>query len=200
MVLIISISIFAARDNFGEAMLSLIGGLLTILAFEWTPARYVAFMTLWSGFAFFALIIVCLKYAAKSEDIYKMASIRMTSLGEDQENLEKQLKEIGSTTKLKIIGPIEIAEIIRVLAFRKLPIDLFAPCLNAVETLSVITKCDNKTIALFIADFFMSFSADSDPDAQQLVDLLYEVIKDVPVPPEEFFLAFEASRRLLILR
>lgn len=198
MVVIVSLCIFAVRDNFGEAMLSLVGGLLTIFAFEWTPARYIAFMAVWFGFAFAALLIASVKLAAKSEDIYRMASLRLTNADEDHEPIEKRLKQIGASTTLKMLGPIERAEIIRVLAFRKLPIDLFAPCLNAVETLSVITKCDNKTIAIFLADFLLSFSADADADARRLVDTLYDVIKDVPVPPEDFFAAFETSRRLLI--
>jgi len=198
MVVIVSICIFAVRENLGEAMLSLVGGLLTIFAFEWTAARYIAFMAVWFGFAFIALLISSVKLAAKSEDIYRMASLRLTNAGEDHEPIEKRLRKIGQSTTLQMLGPIQRAEIIRVLAFRKLPIDLFAPCLTAVETLSVITKCDIKTIAIFLADFLLSFSPDSDSDARRLVDTLYDVIKDVPVPPEDFFAAFETSRRLLV--
>jgi len=198
MVLIISLCIFAVRENFGEAMLSLVGGLLTIFAFEWTAARYIAFMAVWCGFAFAALLISSVKLAARSEDIYREASLRLANAGEDHELIEKRLRGIGASTTLKMLGPIERAEIIRVLAFRKLPIDLFEPCLSAVETLSVITKGDIKTIAIFLADFLLSFSPSSDADARRLVDTLYDVIKDVPVPPEDFFAAFATSRRLLV--
>jgi hypothetical protein len=198
LVVIVSLCIFAARGNFGEAMLSLVGGLLTIFAFEWTPARYVAFMTVWMGFAFAALLISSVKLAAKAEEIYRMASLRLTDSTDDHKTIEKQLRKIGASTSLKMLGPIERAEVIRVLAFRKLPIELFGSCLNAVETISVITKCDIKTIAIFLADFLLSFSPDSDADARRLVDTLYDVIKDVPVPPEDFFAAFESSRRLLV--
>lgn len=55
-----------------------------------------------------------------------------------------------------------------------------------------------KTIAIFLADYLFSFSPDSDADAWRSVDILYDVIKDVPAPPEDFFAAFEASRRLLV--
>ncbi len=198
LVVIVSLGIFAVRENFGEATLSLVGGLLTIFAFEWTPARYIAFMTVWFGFAFAALLISSVKLAAKSEDIYRMASLRLANEGDDYQEIEKQLRKIGGSTILKMLGPIERAEIIRILAFRKLPIALFSPCLKAVETLTVITKCDIKTIAIFLADFVLSFSPESDVDALRLVDTLYDVIKNVPVPPEEFFRAFEASRGLLV--
>lgn len=198
LVVIVSLCIFASRGNFGEAMLSLVGGLLTIFAFEWTPVRYLAFMTVWIGFAFAAVLISSVKLAAKAEEIYRMASLRLADTPEDHKTIENQLRRIGSSTKLKILGPIERAEIIRVLAFRKLPIKLFAPCLSAVETLSVITKCDIKEISIFLADFLLSFSPDSDAEARRLVNKLYDVIKDVPVPPEDFFVAFKLSRRLLV--
>lgn len=198
MVVGVSLCIFAVRENFGEAMLSLVGGLLTIFAFEWTPARYIAFIAAWFGFAFAALLIWSIKLAAKSEDIYRAASLRLADASEDHAPIEKRLRAIGESRNLDMLGPIERAEVIRVLAFRRLPIDLFEQCLKAVGTLSVITKCDIKTIAIFIADFLLSFSPDSDSDARHLVDTLYDVIKDVPVPPEEFFAAFEVSRRLLV--
>lgn len=198
LVVLVSLCIFATRGNFGEAMLSLVGGLLTIFAFEWTPARYVAFITVWMGFAFAALLISSIKLAAKAEEIYHMASLRLSDPSDDHSAIVKQLRKIGASTSLNMLGPIERAEIIRVLAFRKLPIELFEPCLNAVETLSVITKCDIKTIAIFLADFLLSFVPDSNSDARRWVDTLYDVIKDVPVPPEDFFAAFESSRRLLV--
>lgn len=97
-----------------------------------------------------------------------------------------------------MLSPIERAEVIRVLAFRKLPIRYFGSCLHAVETLSIITQCDIKTIALFFADVLLSFSPESEIDARRLLDTLYDIIKDVPVPPEEFFQSFESCRRLLV--
>ena len=200
MVVVVSLGIFAVRENFGEAMLSLVGGLLAIFAFEWTPARYITFMAVWFGFAFAALLISSVKLAAKSEDIYRMTSLRLADPDEDHGPIEKRLREIGSSTDLKMLGPIERAEVIRVLAFRKLPIDLLGPSLGAVEILSVITKCDTKTVAIFLADFLLSFTPKSDVDADRLVDMLCQVIRDVPVPPEDFFAAFESSRRLLVSR
>ena len=198
MVVIVSLCIFAARENFGEAILSLVGGLLTIFAFEWTPARYIAFMTVWFGFAFSILLISCVKLHSKIEEIYRMAALRLVTDGEDYVPIEKQLRRISSSKCLKMLGPIEKAEIIRIFAFRNLPINLFAPCLKAVEMLTVITKVDIKTIALFFSDFFLTFDCDSNADTRDLVDELYDVIKVVPVPPEDFFLAFEKSRRLLV--
>lgn len=198
LVVFVSLCIFGTRDNFGEAMLSLIGGLLTIFAFEWTPGRYIAFMAAWMGFAFAALLISSIKLAAKNEEIYRMASLRLADRPEDHATIEKQLRKIITSSRLKMLSPIERAEVTCVLAFRKLPVRYFKSCLHAVETLSIITKCDIKTIALFFADVLLSFSLESEIAARRLVDSLYDIIKDVPVPPEEFFQSFESCRRLLI--
>lgn len=112
--------------------------------------------------------------------------------------IEKQLRQIGSSKTLDVLGPIARAEVIRLLAFRALPLDLFLPCLTGVEALSVITKVDIKAVAIFIADFLGAFPVDSDADASILIDTLYKVIKNSPVPPEDFFKAFAESRRLLV--
>jgi hypothetical protein len=127
-----------------------------------------------------------------------MASLRLADRPEEHTAIEKQLRKIGASKKSKMLSPIERAEVIRVLSFRKLPIELFESCLNAVEPLSIITKCDIKAIAIFFADFLLSFSPKSDIDARRLVDTLYDIIKDAPVPPEDFFKSFESSRRLLV--
>lgn len=197
-VMFVSFLIFAFRNNFGEALLSLVGGLLAIFAFEWTPGRYISFMVAWLGFTAAALLLASLKIGAKCEEIYRMAALRMTNDGENHELIEKRLQEIGSSTHRQLLGPIQRAETLRLFAFRNLPIELFPSCLNAVETLSVITRCDKKTVAIFITDFVLSFSLQSDKDADHLVDLLNDAIKKVPVQPEDFFVAFESSRRLLI--
>lgn len=200
LVLLVSVGIFAIRGNFGEAMLSLVGGLLTVFAFEWTPERYLAFSVAWVGFAILAILIASVKLAAHIEEIYRQAALRLAGPGPEFDTTERKLRAIGSSMPVRMLGPIERAQVIRVLAFRGLPIDLFLPCLNAVDALSVITKSDTKTIAIFLADFLLSFNPESAADAQAFVDTLSDVFSNSPVPPEEFFAAFEKSRRLLVSR
>ena len=198
LVLIVSLSIFAARGNFGEALLSLVGGLLTVFAFEWTVSRYVAFSTAWLGFALSAMLISSVKLAAKVEDILRQAALRLVEASPELEATEKNLRTIASTTPLKMLGPIERAEVIRLLAFRNLPMNLFSPCLAAVESLSVLTEVETKTITILFADFLLSSTPETDTAARSLVDILYDAIKESPVPPEDFFSAFEGARRLLV--
>lgn len=198
LILILSLSIFAFRGNFGEALLSLVGGLLSIFAYEWTVERYIAFSVAWVGFALFALLIASIKLGAKNEDIYRQAAIKLVGSGAALKPTEKRLKEIGAKTNMGMLGPIERAEIIRTFAFRNLPIELFSSGLIATETLSVITKCDIHTVSIFVADFFQSFQPQDDSEARKITDVLYNSIRSTPVPPEDYFTAFEKSRRLIV--
>ena len=183
MVVTIALGIFGTRGNFGEALLSLVGGLLAIFAFEWTTGRYVAFMAAWSFFAFAALLISSVKLAMKVENIYTMASLRLADRPENHKDIGTKLHKIASSKSLKMLGPVEKAEVIRVLAFRGLPLEMFEPCLIGVDMLSVITECESKEISIFLADFFITFSPESSTNAHLLVDMLYGIIKEVPVPP-----------------
>ena len=198
LILILSLSLFAIRGNFGEALLSLVGGLLSIFAYEWTVERYVAFSVAWVGFALFALLISSLKLAAKNEDVYRQAALRLAGPGPCLKDTEDRLKRIGEKTDPRMLGPLERAEIIRTFAFRNLPIELFASGLAAAELLSVITKCKVHAVSIFVADFFQSFKPDGELEACQITDLLYDSICKTPVPPEEYFAAFEKSRRLIL--
>ena len=200
LVLVVSLSIFGVRGNFGEALLSLVGGLLTIFAYQWTTERYVAFSVAWIAFALLALLIVSIKMAAKQEAIYRQAAVKLAGAGLQLKETESRLREIGARTKLSMLDPIERAEIIRTFAFRELPIELFASGLKATEELSVITKCDVTRVTVFVADFFHSFQPRDDVEARLITDALYRSIHSTPVPPEEYFAAFETSRRLILSR
>ncbi|MEZ6041098.1 MAG: hypothetical protein R3C20_11365 [Planctomycetaceae bacterium] len=202
LILALSLAIFAIRGNFGEALLSLVGGLLSVFAYEWTPERYVAFSVAWIGFALFAMLIASVKIASKNEDIFKQAAIRIVGPKASDEllkEIETLLTKLGrQTSAMPMLGPIERAEVIRTFAFRGLPIALFAAGIRATEALSVITKCDTQRVALFVADFFQSIHPKDDSEATTITDALYFFIQNTPVPPEDFFAAFEKSRRLIL--
>lgn len=198
LVLVISLGIFVFRGNFGEALLSLIGGLLSIFAYEWTVGRYMAFSVAWIGFALFALLIASLKMAAKLEDLLKQAAIRVADSDDSIEHTLKRLKTIAAMDDSSKLGPIERAEAMRLFAFRNLPIEFFTSALIATGQLSIITKSDVGVVATFVADFFRSFYPETEESAVSLTDRLYNSIRRTPVSPEEYFSAFDKSRRLIV--
>ncbi len=198
LIIVLSLSIFAVRGNFGEALLSLVGGLLAVFAQEWTPERYIAFSVGWIGFALLAFLIASIKLAAKAEVLFKQAALKLVGAGDQLVATEKLLREIAGEGKLSTIGPTEKAEIIRDFSFRGLPLRSFSSALKATERLSIITRCDIGRVVIFVADFFNTYDPEDELEAEKLTDRLYESIQLTPVPPEEFFLAFERSRRLIV--
>lgn len=202
LILVLSLAIFAVRGNFGEALLSLVGGLLSVFALEWTIERYIAFSVAWVGFALFAMLIASVKIAAENEDIFKQAAIRIVGPnGSDEQvkDAETLLNNLGrQTSAMPMLGPIQRAAVIRTFAFRGLPLTLFAAGVRATEALSVITKCNTQRVAFFVADFFQTLRPTDDSQATKLTDALYFFIQNSPVPPEDFFSAFEKSRRLIL--
>jgi hypothetical protein len=202
LILVLSLALFAIRGNLGEALLSLVGGLLSIFAYSWTTERYVAFSAAWIGFAIFAMLIASVKIASRAEDIYKQAALRIagpTGSAEQLKTTEQLLRQLGGqTSEMRMLDPIERAELIRIFAFRDLSIDLFKAGMRATEALSVITKCDTKRVGLFVADFFQSLRPKDEAEARAISDTLYLFVQSTPVPPEEFFAAFEQSRRLIL--
>lgn len=202
LVLLLSLSLFAIRGNFGEALLSLVGGLLPVFAYEWTSERYVAFSIAWIGFALFALLIASVKIAAHHQDLIRQAAIRIQgrdTARKDATSLEEELSNLATDVSNRgTLSTIKRAEVIRLFAFRDLPVHLFSVALQATETLSLITKCETQLVALFVTDFFQSLQPADEFKAKKLTDSLYISIRNTPVPPEEFFTAFEKSRRLIV--
>ncbi len=200
LVLGITIIVYATTDNFGEAALALVAGLLTAYSVIWTPSKFVAFIAVWSAFSFSALLISSLKLASRSESLYRQAAIAICDKSLEVPSTEKRLQEIGKDRSIEGLGPIEKAETILIFAHRKLPIESQSNALKAVSILSVITQLKPKIIGSFIADAYKVFDFVTTDEQSKLVDVLYETIKESPVAPEDFIKAFENSRRLILSR
>jgi hypothetical protein len=114
--------------------------------------------------------------------------------------IEKELKAIGGTDSKVSLGPIERAEVIRVFAFRKLPLSVMGAGLKSVGMLSVITEIESKVVANFIADVYKIFGATSAVQGEMIMGIMHETIKLSAAPPGDFMKAFEHSRRLVLTR
>lgn len=194
-VLGVSLGVYAKTVNYGEAALALVAGLLTIYSVDWTAAKFVAFAFSWLAFSLFALIISSMQLASKIEMILLNAAQSFDT--ENTKEVEKQLQEISNDTSIKTLGPIKRAEVIRLFAFRNLPISLMKPALKSVEILSTITQVEHEAMALFVADVYKVFGDSSDEYYQAFLDKIYKTIRNTPVSPKEFIHAFQASRRLV---
>lgn len=120
-VLGVSLFIYGKTNDYGEASLALVAGLLTAFTVEWTQYLFVLFTVTWVGFSAFAALLQSVKLAAEAEDIYRQAAISIDSTRTKE--IEKQLREITKTNTLRTLGPIEEARVMLILAFHKLPLE-----------------------------------------------------------------------------
>ncbi|MFA7248558.1 MAG: hypothetical protein WC273_02900 [Dehalococcoidia bacterium] len=198
LVVVTSLVVFTATKSYGEASFALVAGLLTVLTVDWTPGRFIVFAAAWLAFSLLALIISSVGLAAKTETIYVQAAIAVSESGDPDKDMEKQLREIGNYRSGGVLGPVERAEVLRTFAIRRIPVAIMAGALKTVETVSVATDVDSRTVALFLADVLRSTDRLPADAVVPTVDAIYKVIKASPVPPDEFFAAFRECRHLAL--
>jgi hypothetical protein len=101
-------------NNYGEAALALMAGLLAAFTVDWTWNKSLVFMTALLGFLLFILLIGSIKLAAKNEDIYLQAAIYV-DVNTTKETAQK-LRKMSDNTPTKKLGLFEKAEAIRIMA------------------------------------------------------------------------------------
>lgn len=195
-VLLVSIVVYSRTNNYGEAALALVAGLLTAFTVEWTAGTFVAFIVSWVGLSLFSLLISSVRLAAEVEEIYSDAA-RSIDPGRARE-VQKQLEEIGKDKFIRMLGPARRAEVIRLFAFRKLSIPSMQYGLRAAEMLSTVTSVDHETVAEFVIDVYKIFRSTPGPRYQHLLDRICDIIRESPVSPKEFMAAFKDSRHLAL--
>lgn len=198
LVFLVSIAVYIKTNNFGEASLALVAGLLTVFTVDWTQSLFLIFWLTWIGFAIFALIIASIRIAAKTEEIYVDASLALTDDRENSKTIEKRLRKIAKDSPHRNLGPIERAEVIQILSHRKIPIESIGDTLSAIQVLSTVTKVDYKSVAYFFGDIYRVIRERPNNEWQPTLAFIYKTIKESPVHPKEFISSFDETKRLVL--
>lgn len=197
-VLFSSLLIYSSSHNYGEAALALVAGLLTAFTVEWTPGQFAVFLFSWVILTAAVILISSVRLAADVEETYTDAALAIDA--DHSQQLMKELRSIEKKAKTEMLGPTERAEVIRLFAFRKLPIPSMQYGLQAVEMLSTITKVDHESVASFVVDIYKVFESEPGPLYKTLLDQVYENIREARVSPSEFIDAFCNSRSIALSR
>lgn len=199
LVLITAVIVYAGTQHYGEAALALVAGLLAAFTVDWTVGRFIAFTVVWVAFSSLALMIAGIKLAAKVESIYTHAAGSLSNDPAEIGRIREQLLEIGRKgTPLHQILPVERAEAIRLLVFRKVPVGALADSLASVEIISTISRVDVKVATAFIADLFNSLQAQGNKSMQSTINTVLDIMRECSAPPDDFIRAFQLCRRLLL--
>jgi hypothetical protein len=195
-VLFASIFVYFKSKDYAQAVLSLVVGLLASFTVDWTVGRFVVFFVAWLGLLVFILLISSVRMAANSEAIYTFSAQFVDS--NDPQATKKRLEGIGKDPRQNSLGPIERAEVLRVLAVRKVPLDAMPAMQLQAGRLAAITKLDHENVAQVLADLYAVTQINGEEEWQTLADLVYRVICNSTASPVEFVEAFRSSRRLAL--
>jgi len=196
LIIIISIIVYALSKNYGEATVALMAGLLAAFTVEWTWNKYVVFMMALLGFLFFVLLIGSIRIAATNESLYREAALYVSV--SNYKEVEKQLVKISKSIPDKLLGPVERADAIKIMAFRKIPTESMQYMLAIIQTFVGITRLDAKTITQFLVDLTRVLNLEIGPNLRKKIDDIFELYRDAPVSDEEFIAAFSNTKHFVI--
>jgi hypothetical protein len=191
--------VYIKTRNYGEAALALVAGILTAFTVDWTPGRFAAFLIVWVVFSFLALMISSVRLAANLETIYTDAAISLSGNSLEIKALAKKLEAIGQKgTNYHQLQPEQRAEVIRLLVFRKVPVESLTEALQAIEIVTVVTRVSHQDATLFIVDVLKILQIHTPSQYQATLDQVMSIIRGSAVSPIEFIKAFQESRSLVL--
>ena len=195
-LIIVSIFIYMKTNDYGQAALGLVAGLLAAFTVKWNTKLTIIFVAIWITFAGFTMLYQSIKIAAKYEDIFRQASIWIDF--SNLSDVEKKLKTIPKTSLKGMIGPLEAAEAIRLLAFYRHPIEFMGGTLTSIEMIATLTELDYKRITMFHAELYKMMKSPNELIYHKQIECVYDIVRNTSVPPNEFFEAFEITRKRVL--
>jgi hypothetical protein len=196
LIIVISVIVYAISNNYGEATVALMAGLLAAFTVEWTWNKYFVFMLALIGFLSFVLLIWSLRIFATNESLYREAALYVNVSHYNE--VENRLIKISKSVPDKLLGPIERADAIKIMAFRKIPIESMQNMLQIIQTFVGITRLDVKAITLFLVDLTRVLDIELGPNLKIEIDNIFELYRDAPVSDEEFIQTFSNTKHFIV--
>jgi hypothetical protein len=195
LIFLTSLIVYAASKNYGEAALALLAGLLAAFTVDWTWNRYIVFIITVLSFLSFIILTSSIKLAADNESLYRDAALYIDIAHSTE--IEKQLSEISKSISNNGLGPKDRADAIKMMAFRKIPIETMKYMLEAIQMLKVITGLNPKIITSYLIDWIKVLDIAPSPDYENQISKILDFYRAAPVSHEEFILAFTNTKRLV---
>ena len=190
-IVLSSLLVYFKSKNYGEAVLALSAGLLTVYTVNWTLSLFIGFITVWLLFTVVVFFIISVRLAAKIETIYIDCTVGLNIPKEQTKAAIKQLEKISGSLENSVLSPEERAEILRFFSFRKVSIENMPVALKWVHIYYVITKINYLDLASFVVAVIKNtYVLDEGFSIDRIFDYIYSAMRDTPVSPQEFIDAF----------
>lgn len=194
-----SIAVYFKSKNYGEAVLSLSAGLFTVYTVTWTKSLFISFIVVWVMFTIVIFLATSIRISSTIQSIYMEATFAIKHSQLSDKECERQLQAISADLKDCIIGPVERAEIIRVFAYRKIPISNMKMGLKWVNIFYSLTRISYLILADFVAVVIKNASIlNQRITGDMIFEHIYSGMRNAPVTPQEYVEAFQQTRHFLI--
>ncbi len=197
-IVLSSLLVYFKSKKYGEAVLALSAGLLTVYTVNWTLSLFIGFITVWLLFTVVVFFIISVRLAAKIETIYIDCTVGLNIPKEQTKAAIKQLEKISGSLENSVLSPEERAEILRFFSFRKVSIENMPVALKWVHIYYVITKINYLDLASFVVAVIKNtYVLDEGFSIDRIFDYIYSAMRDTPVSPQEFIDAFLKTKYIL---
>lgn len=194
-----AIAVYFKSKNYGEAVLALSAGLLTVYTVTWTPAFFISFILVWVMFTIIVFLTTSIRLSSTIQSIYMEAVFAIEQSQLSDKECEKHLQAIANDLKDCIIGPIEKAETIRLFAYRKISLSEMKIGLKWVNIFFSLTRIPYLDLADFVAVVIKNASVlNKRITGDMLFEHIYSGMKNSPVTPQEYIAIFQRTRHLLM--
>lgn len=198
-IIICSICVYVKSRNYGEAVLALSAGLLTVYTVEWTKPLYISFIVIWVLFTLVVFLVSSIRLSSRLETIYLEASFSLNGKSGEDKAVRARLQSISSSVNNSILSPTESAEVLRLLCYRKIPIEKMQISLKWVNIYTAITNIEYLDIASFVVEIIKSTSFfDTKNKEEDIFEYVYTAMRNAPVSPKEFIEGFQKTRYILV--
>jgi hypothetical protein len=179
----------------GEALLGLTAGLLTAFTVSWSMNRFVLFMIAWFAFFGFTTLFWSIKMAADLEQIIRQSSIWIDNYNVEMN--ESKLNVIIKNSNLQYLDRVSAAKALRILIFRKLPLEISGKTLKSIEMFSSVTGVNFMEITIFYADLYRILNDKQKAAFFTQIDLIFNALRSIPASPDDFLISFRSSFSLI---
>ncbi len=192
---IVSIGIYGNTKSYSETALSFILGLFTVFSTTWDSKLFMIFISFYLLFNIVTFMISSIRLAAKQEMIITQAAVKYRNRNYDE--VFKTLKKISDkSSKNGQLGPIEKAEIIRFLSYRKIEIEYLSEAINVVELIRTVQQCElSEALTLFYNLYVLDvISGGNEFSGDRIIRMMDEIVV-LPVSHEEFYYLFNKLKK-----
>jgi hypothetical protein len=199
-MILVSIIVYLKTRDYGEAALSLVVGMLTVFTVNWNTTKLIILASSWVGFSLISVVISSINIASESESLYiHNASFMSYYSTYTSDELYDLLQEEAKKADISTFGPIEIAEIIQILVYKKVKLENIKEALEKIHILTNIIQVPSDQITNFYVDFCEMFDIPIGNVSDTFLDYIYNTFRDVPVSPKEFIDYFNKSKRIVFM-